>query len=299
MYNFIFACYVDLEKEFAMLSSLVKSVRQFTYPVNNLPFIAAMDETQRDLLSPAQQEMIKSYDVTVEWMTIPQKYQAIPYFEKTLAAGEIEHRYLTKCKRIIWMDVDSLFFQFSDELLNLNKPIACRPVDLKNISCLYNEPLDSFWQEIYGNCSVRTENLFKLVTTVDEKEIYSQFNAGLLIVEPRYQVLGLWKDYFENCVLNHEWQKYNAQDKLYQIFIHQAFLNVAISSIFTKEDIHLLDYRVNYSLANHYRYPLQKKVESLDNLVSVRLDNYLTTGNFSEFTMKDELRSWLTENVMK
>jgi len=297
MYPYIFAAYADLKNEYDLLKSFVLSIRDFCGEFSSMPIVIVMNEIYRDTLTSEQTDFINSCQVQIEWITIPEKFAHIPYHEKTLAAGFVENGYLKFCNRLIWADIDTLFLQFPQELTMLNLPLACRPVDLKNIAGLYEEPLPAFWNEIYNCCSVSTDNLFDVVTTIDQQKIYSYFNAGCIVVSPEYRILSLWKDYFEEYVLNVEWQKYFEEDNLYKIFIHQVFLNIAITSLFTREDIHILDYHVNYPLCNQYRYPEPFKVKDFDELVSVRLDFYLKYGDFSEFHISESKKSWLKAHV--
>lgn len=88
------------------------------------------------------------------------------------------------------MDSDTIFTGEPVELvLKENVSLGYRSVMLKNISSLYDEPVNEFWDFIYKNCGTSVENIPPMVTTVDAIRIRPQCNAGVLCVRPKVGLL--------------------------------------------------------------------------------------------------------------
>jgi len=298
MNRFCFATYADPLVDFNYLFILANSIRTWANELKNCKIIVAIDQSHLEFIKPEHSELLVKYEIELVPVEIDKKYQHIPYNQKTMAAGQIENFCMTYYERICWLDVDSVILNLSESCLDYNKILACRPVDLKLIGCPYGKGLDSFWKDIFDFTESSDKNLYEIETTVDQAKIYSYFNAGMLIVDPKYRLLSLWSDNFREIALNSKWEVYFAQNSLYKIFLHQAVLTASIISELSRDDIQILDYHVNYSLRNHENYPDYKKVKVLDDLISFRLDDYLQKHDFSEFEICAELKSWIYKHIL-
>lgn len=294
----IFACYADPLVDFNFLFILADSIRKWTKQVAQSKIIVAVDEKRIESISPLQNDLIKHYDIHIQKVILDIKYRSIPYNEKTQAAGQIEQSLVGQCNQLIWIDVDSAFINYSPELQLDKKALACRPVDLKLIGCEYNKELDSFWKDLYKLLGISYKEHYSVISSVDQIEIYSYFNAGMLVVNPHKNILALWERNFKQIALNNRWEYYYTQNPLYKIFLHQTILGVTINSLLSKDEISFLDYKINYSLRNHNKYSEEYRIKSLDKLISFRIDDYLITHDFSEFIISKPLKEWINSRIM-
>lgn len=126
---------------------------------------------------------------------------------------------------LVWMDSDTIFMGEPTEfLLGENVSLGYRPVMLKNISSLFDDPPNDFWDFIYNRCGTPVEKIPPMITTVDAVRIRPQYNAGIMCLRPKKKFLGTWRDNFERLYQQPELSPYYDEHVLYRIFVHQSIL---------------------------------------------------------------------------
>jgi len=224
-----------------------------------------------------------------------------PFADKVIAAAEAERLAVkSEPSTLVWLDADTLFIQKPLELLlETGKKAAITPVHLKNISHSFDQPLDDFWQRVYAHCKVPEERLFAISSSVDREEIYPHFNAGLISVDPAAGILRQWCDNFLSLYRDPEMEVFYQKDIRYKIFIHQAVLAGTILSICRDDEIKWLPPTYNFPLHLVSRMEDQLKPASLNQLVTVRYDDYDHPGWESALKVEEPLKTWLQKALGK
>jgi hypothetical protein len=201
-------------------------------------------EPEQSPLSAAARHVLTGLAANIILFRLPDAALDFPYAPKVFAAAEAEA--YAGNEPLVWMDSDTLVLGQPDEfVLPPGKSIGCCPVQLKNISSPMNDPPDAFWQAIYTACDVSPERIFPVTSTVDRLEIRAQFNAGLLVVQPKAGLLHVWRDNFEMLFCADEFKPFYAENRLYQIFIHQAILSATLLACRSIDRFQLFSPRYN------------------------------------------------------
>ena len=135
-----------------------------------------------------------------------------------------------------------------------------------------------------------------MVTSVDQKTIRPYFNAGMLVVRPRRNLLQTWAKTFRELYTQPVFAAFYERDILYRLFIHQAFLTGTILAQTDYEERDELPYLVNYPLHMHTSYPAPRRPARLNDVYSCRYDNLADDAHWERVMAIDEpLQSWLHE----
>lgn len=201
---------------------------------------------------------------------------AFPFAAKVFAAGEAEALAQARgAELLVWMDPDTLLMQPPEEfLLEPDRQLGCRPVHLTLISSPFEEPLDDFWAAIYGRMGVNPEAAFAVETIVDRRRIRANFNAGLLVVRPRANLLRRWADCFGRIYPDPFFEPFYERNILYKYFIHQCALTGCILAALRQEQIQELSPWVNYPVFKHHKIAAEQWADSWNRLVTARYDDY-------------------------
>ncbi len=158
---------------------LVQSIRRLAGNLRNHPVWALIPQKLETLSEPVLKEL---NDLGAELIPfdVDQKTLEFWFGAKVIASAAAESLAHGQADLLVWMDSDTLVLNEPTEFrLKAGKQLGGCPVMLKNISSLYEEPVNHFWELIYRGCQTPAENVFPLTTVVDEVPIRAQFNAGL------------------------------------------------------------------------------------------------------------------------
>lgn len=125
-------------------------------------------------------------------------------------------------------------------------------MDHKLIGSAADEPVDTFWRDVYKVCRVPEVGLFTMTTSADVIRIRPYINAGCLVVRLEVGVLQAWRERFGRALASGVFKPYFQQDILYRIFLHQAILAGAVLSVLKGAQIQILPpHLVNYPMHMH------------------------------------------------
>jgi hypothetical protein len=234
-------------------------------------------------------------EVQIHRFEVPEETLDFWFGGKVYAAAAAEDLATDQTDILIWMDSDTVVLgEPSEFLLDADTSLGYCPVMLKNISLLYDEPLNAFWEFIYARCGTPEEHIFPMLTTVDEVRIRPQFNAGIMSVRPKKHLLQSWRDNFERLYLRAELTPFYEQHVLYKIFVHQSILSATLLASLHKDEMRDMGARVNFPMF------LAVKPEIARNAVTLRYDEFkfFETSDWGEKAILDEnLKAWLREQI--
>ncbi len=298
MDRLIFACLAPpgaAERQAAMLSA---SIRAFAEALSASP-IWVLVPGATGAMSGDARERLASLDVRLVRFGIDQGVSDLPFAAKVIASAAAEAAVQGQSDFLVWMDSDSLVVQEpSALLLSEARSLGCRPVDCALIGSLFERPVDPFWRLVYQECGVPEERVFPMTTSVDENRIRAYFNAGLLVVRPERGLLELWHDNLLRLWADADLERLCRHDRLYRIFFHQAALAGSVLSSVRPEEIEELPHRINYPLHLHARYPVERRLRYVNELITGRYDVFFDDPDWGKaFPAREPLKSWLDEQL--
>jgi hypothetical protein len=242
-------------------------------------------------------EDLESLDVQIVPFAIEENPLKFPFAAKVHAAAAAESLAEGKSEILAWLDWDNIVIgEPSDILLPEGKALGYRPVMLKNISSVYDEPVDGFWQLVYQGCGTEATDAFPMATTVDNIPIRAQFNAGLLIARPRRGLLRAWRDNFVRLYRREEFQQFYRQNRLYAIFVHQAILAGTVLAALEPDEMQQLSNRYNYALMLRERMAEKDQDMKTIHPITLRYDEYQPNPDWlGKAGFDSPLRGWMDE----
>lgn len=274
MHNLIFAfmqAYGEDDRESLLLA---RSLRTFAGRLAEAP-IWMMVPQKLNHLSDTTRQSLEALGVRLVPFAVSGDALKFPFGGKVFAAAAAETHAQGKTEVLVWMDSDTVCVQEPAEfLLPTGISLGYRPVMLKNISSLFDEPLDRFWKLVYKGCNTPAGRVFSMQTSVDGTVIRPQFNAGLLVARPERALLRAWRDNFGRLYLEPGWGEFYKKHILYYFFIHQAILSATLLGQLEKEEMLCLGEMVNYPLFLHSRIALANQAVTMNQVVTFRYDAF-------------------------
>jgi len=238
-------------------------------------------------------------DITESIMLdIPDNLRRYYYGDKVYACARAEELF-PDIDTLIWIDPGCLVVNPPLEyLLSRKYDCAVRPVHIKNVGLLTDEPLDVFWEKIYEIIGV--SDLKRTVETfVGKKLIRAYYNSHAFSVNPAAGLLRKWLKYFEQLVNDASYQKEACQDEWHKIFLHQAVLSALIAGECKEHRVKLLSPEYNYPYNLQGKVPKERKAKSFNDLVTVAYENRsLEPDTIDDIDIEEPLRHWLTAYFM-
>jgi len=273
---------------------LARSLRMFGGELTNYPLwmmvpqkLAHLSETTRQALS--------GLDIQLNRFEVPEEALRFPFGGKVYAAAAAESLASNEADILVWMDSDTVFAGEPAELaLKENVNLGYRPVMLKNISSLYDEPLNAFWSFIFERCNTPVNDIFPMLTTVDKVRIRPHFNAGILSVRPKAGLLQAWRKNFERLYRQLELAPFYQGNSLYRIFAHQAILAGTLLAKLKKGEMQDLGARFNYPVF------LEGASELARDVVTLRYDEFKffeQPGWENKVPLKEPVKKWMGAQV--
>jgi len=224
-------------------------------------------------------------------------FRNYPLAEKVFACALAEEMAaLEGVQTLIWLNPDCLIFN-PPELFILGDQYdaAFRPVHIRNVGSLANEPLDGYWQGVYEVVGV-DQVPYTIESYVDGQTIRPYFNTHCFAINPACGILQAWRAYFLTLLLDKEFQDDYCQDELHQLFLHQVVLSALVMKSIEKDRLLILPPEYSYPLHLQDKLPTEKLVKSLNQLVCmVYEDATLLDG----IDIQEPILSWLKGNRIK
>ena len=227
---------------------LARSLRTFGGELANQPLWLMMPQNLEQV-SESTHQALEKLGVRINRFEVPEEALRFPFGGKVYAAAAAEALASSQTDLLVWVDSDTVFTGEPSELiLGKNINLGYRPVMLKNISSLYDEPVNAYWSFVYQGCDTTVEDIHPMITTVDNVRIRPQFNAGLLCLRPQKRLLATWRDNFERLYQQAELVAYYQENVLYRIFVHQAILAGTLLAGLKEVEMQDLGQRFNYPI---------------------------------------------------
>ena len=240
-----------------------RSLRKFGGKLANHPLWLMMPQ-KLEQVSESTLQMLEKLNIQVHRFEVPEEALNFSFGGKVYAAAAAEELASGKTDVLVWMDSDTVFtgepFEF---FLEENIGLGYRPVMLKNISSLYDEPVNAFWTLMFEHCGTSMDRVFPMLTTVDEVRIRPQFNAGILSLRPEKNLLRTWRDNFERLYQQPELTPFYQEHVLYRIFVHQAILSATLLGMLDKAEMQDLGLRLNFPMFLETAPELARKAVTL------------------------------------
>ena len=273
---------------------LVRSLRTFGGELANQPLWLMMPQNLEQV-SESTRQALEKFGVQINRFEVPEEALRFPFGGKVHAAAAAEALVSSQADLLVWMDSDTVFTKEPSELiLGRNVNLGYRPVMLKNISSLYDEPVNAFWSYVYQGCGTAVEAIHPMITTIDEMCIRPQFNAGILCLRPQKRLLATWRDNFERLYKQAELVAYYHENVLYRIFVHQAILAGTLLAGLKEEEMQDLGPRFNYPIF------LNADRELARNAVTLRYDEFEFFEELSwegKIPLNKTVKEWLIAQV--
>jgi hypothetical protein len=275
---------------------LAESIRTYAGDLSGAPIWNFFPDTYEHFQDRSL-EQFKSLNIDLYPFKVDSETANFPFAVKVVASAAAETLADGATALLAWMDPGSMVINEPGELLlEADRQLGCRPVDHLLIGPAFDKPLDPFWEFIFEDCGVQQQALFPMTTSTEQIEMFPYINAGMLIVRPKYMLLRTWRDTFLRVYLESRYQIFYQSNRLYQIFMHQAVLACCILSNLQHAEILELSHLVNYPLHMHDQYPIDRRPQFINELISFRYEDFFTDPNWHEvIQVKEPLKSWLQE----
>ncbi len=296
MNTMIFACFISNQENFTKAFIFGESIRTFAGVYSSAP-IWLMVPIGFQHPSKEDQARINALDIELQPFEIYRQVMSFPFAGKVLASAAAETLAMKKTSQLVWMDPLSMVINSPDDLiLSPGELLGCRPVDHLLIGPPYEKPLVPFWELVYQSCGVREDDVFPMVTSADQVRIRPYMNAGMLVVRPEHKLLQHWSDTFLKVYQDNRFLELYEDNHLYKIFIHQAVLSACVIAKIHQAGIKQLPHLVNYPLHMHSQYPTDRRLKSLNELISFRYEEFFSQPNWRDMIrVESPLKEWLDD----
>jgi hypothetical protein len=267
-----FAVCAWYKDQFLEALALAESIRAFAGNLSRAPIrLYFLENNVRN--DPSLARRCNELGVELFSFQAPPEKLAYPFAAKIIAAARAEEELAGKTDILAWMDPDTVVWREPRDFL-LDKKIALgyRPVQHQLIGSSFDQQPDDFWSRVYSILDVKPESLFPMVTPVDRKSIRPYFNAGLLVLRPERGVLRKWLEAFNLVSADPVLQNMCRQDQRKLVFLHQAALAGAVLTSLGREEMTELPDAYNYPLNLHDQIPAERRLTTLDGLMTLRYD---------------------------
>jgi len=247
-------------------------------------------------------------DITQSFSDIPnvevmplRKDKGFPrYFfaDKVCACAQAEELAESNVLSMIWFNPQCLIVN-PPTLFDLSPAfdVAFRPVHIRNVGSLAEEPLDPFWNAIYQTLGV-DESPFTIESYVDQKRLRPYFNTHCFSIRPTKGIGQTWWETFKRMTTDQTFQAGPCQDEDHQIFLHQAILSVLAIKLLGWQRIRLLPPDYNYPLNLHQQVSKTIRPSSVNHLTcAVYEQEKPNFGLFNGMEVDEPMKSWLMSRL--
>jgi hypothetical protein len=271
----VFATFAEQETDLERIDNMIESIRSFAGRFRDAPVWVFLTE---GMLASESEHLEEIESLGGEFRLGQAPEEATWYYlsRKVFASAQAEAEAEGKAEILAWMDTDTIFLQEPGEfLLPKGKNLGYRPVMHKNISPLYDEPLDDFWKRAYEKMSVPESRAFPMRTVADGDRIRPYINAGCLVVRPEKGVLRKWAETFLRLYMDPVLKEMCREDERKRIFIHQVALSGVIMKHLGRDEMLELSKNINYPLFFREMFGASRDFHNIGEAVTIRYENFL------------------------
>jgi hypothetical protein len=228
-------------------------------------------------------------NVSVFPLDIEAPYRHYELADKVFACARAEELAGVESQSLVWLNLDCLMIN-PPALFDLGSAFdaALRPVHIKNVGSLAQEPLDDYWKTVYRAIGVE-DAPFTVESFVDSQTLRPYFNTHCFSINPVRGILQAWREYFKLVVTDKEFQAGPCRDGLHRLFLHQVVLSALIMKSLDPARIRILPPEYSYPLHLQHRLPISRRVKNLNALVCAVYED----EDLSSYEVQEPLKSWL------
>ena len=270
----ILATFAEQESDLARIHLMIESLRTFGGRHKDAPVWVYLTE---GILASESEHLAEIESLGGSFMLGQAPEEAIWFYlsRKVFASAQAEAEAAGNADILAWLDADTLFLQEPGEfVLPKGKSLGYRPVMHRNISPLYDEPLDDFWKRAYDDMSVPESRVFPMVTVADGDKIRPYINAGCLIVRPERSLLRKWAETFPLLYKDPVLKEMCRRDERRRIFIHQVALSGAVMKHLGRDETLELSTRINYPLFFGEMFGSKQNFHDINKAVTIRYESF-------------------------
>jgi hypothetical protein len=206
---------------------------------------------------------------------MPHEYYSYPLAVKPFAAAQTERLVKGRDVTLAWFDPETIILSPPGGLQIKGKIKAVvQPVFLtNNISLLPGEPLNDFWNGIYGKTGVRYDDIPVVKSLIDGRNILAYYNCEIFSVNPADGICEQWAEIMDDLLSDRAFAFGICSTDRQKIFLHQAVLSAVIVSKAGKKGTGALDLRYGYPLHQHEKIPSDMEIPRLDNISCAILED--------------------------
>lgn len=272
---------------------LYKSLRAFGGSLRDCPILIFQTNPEREDHIDFDIE-----DVHVIPLEIDEELRNYWFGEKVYACSVAEEMVGGDVRSLVWL---------STQCLILNPPVlfdlipaydaALRPVHIRNIGSLIDEPLDNFWSEVYHLIGI-DEFQHTVTSFVDGDKLRPYFNTHIFSINPSKGILQTWLEYFRKMITDRDFQSGPCGDQEHQIFLHQAILSALLIRDLDWERIRVLPDEYSYPLHLHQEVPSALRPISISSQVCPVYEGiYQHPDTLNGVEVLEPLNSWIIKNM--
>lgn len=232
--------------------------------------------------------------VRILQLDMPDEVRHYLFADKVYACAQAEQLAAAETRSLAWIDPVCLVVKPPTLLvLDADSDAAVRPVHIQNVGLLANQPVDSFWRQIYKRLGVRDIHM-TVESFVDCRHLRAYFNSHSFVVNPELGLMRRWAEHFRSLVTDQEYQRTACQDEQHRIFLFQAVMSALLVTRVSRQRIRILppDYNYPYNLQD--QVPADRRAKELNDLVCIAYEERsLDPETMDDISVAEPLRSWL------
>lgn len=288
----VFATVLDSPEQLAAIKLLIASLRAFAGTLAGSP-VWVFDRTQ----TLSSQELNDS-NVKIIPLKLPTATRNYFFASRVEACARAEALAAGRFASLVWIDPECLILNPPDLFaLGQDWDAALRPVHIKNVGLVADEPLNSYWAGIYQVVGLEVSTL-TLESFVDRQQIQPYFNTHAFSLNPALGLLQQWSEKFKVLVTDDSYQQRSCQPQLHRIFLFQALLSALLIARLDSDRIRILPASYNYPYNLHARVPKQRRAQIMNALTTLVWEGRdLRLAAIDDIGVEEPLRSWLARRV--
>jgi hypothetical protein len=285
-----FVTLVRTAKERSRARVLIDSIRSFGGVLSSRPIWVFETAPQEPGAGSLEDTDVFSFPLSV-----PEGARHYLFADKVRACAVAEEMAAPNVRSLVWIDPACLVIR-PPLLYDLGPAYdaAVRPVHIRNVGLLADEPLDRFWEGVCEAAGVRDIRT-TVETFVDGERVRSYFNSHVFSMNPSRGLLRRWWTCFESLVCDAEYQESACRDERHQVFLHQAVWTALLVADLDPARVRELPPDYNYPYNLHQSVPPGRRAAALNDLVSIACESRsLDPSQVDDIEIHEPLRSWLS-----
>lgn len=282
----------DLERRTILL---IESIRTFAGPFKEAPIWVVKPRRGRGL----SRKTLDAFNRLKVHFIDKDLNRAWPNYglaNKTYAAAHVEAFASSQVETLCFMDSDMVCVQPPMSFVCQEQcVVAVRPVDLRFVGLLADEPLDLFWKVVYETCGVDASKVWNVETRVYRQSIRAYFQTGLVALRPERGIFRQALDNLERMAIDDRRRAFSRQQN---VFIEQALFTATILSKVSREEILMLGPDYSYPLDLHSQLGSERKFSRLNDLAVIHSGaSFYDLRWLNTFTVDEPLKTWLLSRL--